>query len=89
MKTVSDDAFEKVQHMGKLSISLHRENRPQPKPDPGYDLPRTVFVVAVWSSYMVVSRQTFSDHAAALVMFEDEVRYHATQIAKEALRVAA
>lgn len=74
--------------VGGTHIALSSEEQPHPIPDPGYDMPTTIFVVTVAHGYGD-EEFIYADHDTALAVFNREVGYAAVLVAKQAMRIKA
>jgi len=61
----------------------------KPDPDPGYDMPSTLFTVRVHDvddMYLDTRERAFADYESARDEFEREVAYEAVSVAMKAMR---
>jgi len=78
--------------VGDTLIELVREVLRQPEPDPGYDMPTTLYTVRVHDvgdMYFNTREHAYAGYQTARAEFEREVVRQAVLVAKRAMRRAA
>ena len=78
--------------IGDTLLDLNREVLRQPEPDPGYDMPTTLYTVRVHDiddMYLDTREHAYASYDVALAEFEREFVRQAVAVAKRAMRRAA